>query len=132
MYSLADNLIHRQSVRTALPSKNRPIEVAQYMKYARNFSRGYEVDAKKFGANVINWWRTIQPTTRKAWPPSYEPLPEDFSFDYFNRAGPNGVFLIILCLSWWANALTADVDHVNFRLVVHDVRWVLNQIASHA
>ena len=100
------------------------------MKYARDFSRGENVDVEKFGAAVMGWWLTIQPTTRKAWPPTYEPLPEDFSFDYFNRGGPNGVFLMILCLSWWANALTPKTDHTNFKLVVHDVHWVLEQIAS--
>ena len=100
------------------------------MKYGRDFSRAYNVDEQKFGAAVIKWWLTIQPTTRKEWPPTYNALPEDFSFDYFNRGGPNGVFLVVLCLSWWANALTPDTDHTNFRLVLHDVRWVLKQIAA--
>jgi len=100
------------------------------MKNARDFSRGDNVDAAKFGAAVVTWWLTIQPTTRKDWPPTYEPLPEDFSFDYFNCGGPNGVFLMMLCLLWWASALTPDMDHTSFGLVVHDVRWVLEQIAS--
>lgn len=102
------------------------------MKFARDFSRGDDVNAEKFGAKVIEWWLTIQPTTRKAWPPTYEPLPDDFSFDYFNYGGPNGVFLMILCLSWWANALSPNTDHTNFKLVVHDVCWVLEQISSRA
>ena len=102
------------------------------MKYARDFSRGHNVDAVKFGTAVIQWWLTIQPTTRKTWPPTYEPLPDGFSFNYFNRGGPNGAFLVILCLSWWANALTVDTDHKDFDLVVHDVHWVLEQIASNA
>lgn len=102
------------------------------MKYGRDFARGYAIKAQKFGPAVIEWWLTIQPTTRKAWPPSYEALPNDFSFDYFNRGGPNGVFLMILCLSWWAEVLTPDMDHSNFKLVVHDVRWVLEQIAARA
>ena len=121
-----------QSVRVSLPSKNRPIEVAAYMKYARDFTRSNAIDAEKFGTNVTNWWITIQPTTRKQWPPTYEPLPEDFSFNYFNCGGPNGVFLMILCLSWWADALTPNMDHTAFKLVVHDVHWVLEQIASRA
>ena len=99
------------------------------MKYARDFSRGDEVDAEKFGAAVIKWWLTIQPTTRQAWPPTYGRLPDDFSFEYFNRGGPNGAFLVILCLLWWANALVPNTDHTNFRLVVHDVHYVLEQIA---
>jgi hypothetical protein len=102
------------------------------MKHARSFKRGYDIDAAKFGTRVISWWLTIQPTNRQEWPPTYEQLPEDFSFDYFNRAGPNGVFLMILCLLWWAKALTPDGDHKDFQLVVHDVHWVLVQIASHA
>lgn len=100
------------------------------MKHARDFSRGDNVDPTKFGAAVMDWWLTIQPTTRKAWPPTYGQLPEGFSFDYFNCAGPNGVFLVIICLLWWANALTPDTDYTNFRLVVHDVHWVLEQLAS--
>ena len=102
------------------------------MKYARDFSRGFEVNAEAFGANVVKWWLTIQPTTRKAWPPSYEPLPEGFSFKYFDYGGPNGVFLVVLCLAWWANALNGDADHTNFGLVVRDVRWVLEQVANQA
>lgn len=100
------------------------------MKYARDPSRGDNVDAETFGAAVTEWWLTIQPTTRKAWPPTHEPSPEDFSFEYFNCGGPNGVFLVILCLSWWANALTPDTNHTSFGLVVHDVHWVLEQVAS--
>ena len=101
------------------------------MKYARDFSRGDNVDAERFGKQVIEWWLTIQPTARKQWPPVYSPFPMDFSFDYFNRGGPNGVFLMIVCLLWWANALSPGLDYTDFRLVVHDVHWVLEQIASH-
>lgn len=100
------------------------------MKYGRDFTRGDAVDAEKFGRKVIEWWLTIQPTTRKAWPPTYGPLPEDFSFDYFKCGGPNGVFLVILCLTWWANALTTNTSHTSFKLVVHDVCWVLEQVTS--
>jgi len=101
------------------------------MKYGRDFSRGDNVDAEKFGTSFLEWWLTIQPTTRKMWPPTYEPLPEGFSFDYFNRGGPNGVFLVVLCLTWWANALTPDTDHTSFKLVTNDVCWVLEQVAGH-
>jgi hypothetical protein len=119
-----------QSTRLPLPSKNRPNEIAVFMKNARDFTRGDNLDAEKFGRKVINWWVTIQPTMRKAWPPNYGTLPDDFSFAYFKHGGPNGVFLMVLCLCWWANALSPDADHTNFKLVVHDVRWVLEQIAS--
>ena len=129
LYLNTDNL---KSTRLALPSNNRPTEVGQFQKWARKYSRGDNVDATKFGAAVLKWWLTIQPTTRKQWPPTYEPLPNDFSFDYFNRGGPNGVFLMILCLGWWANALTADMDLTDYSLVVNDVRWVLEQIPSQA
>ena len=100
------------------------------MKNARDFSHGDNIDAEKFGTKVVEWWLMIQPTTHKVWPLSYEPLPGNFSFDYFNRGGPNGVFLMILCLSWWANALTPDMDHTSFKLIVHNVRLVLEQVAS--
>jgi hypothetical protein len=106
--------------------------VGEFQKWARKYSRGDGVDAKKFGTAVLEWWLTIQPTTRKQWPPTYGTLPHDFSFDYFKRGGPNGVFLIVLCLGWWANALTADTDTTDYTLVVNDVSWVLGQLASQA
>ena len=122
---------HHQSRRLALPCTNRPAQVAAFIKNARDFSCGDKIDVEKFGANVVQWWLTIQPTTRKSWPPSYGPLPAGFSFKYFNHGGPNGVFLVILCLSWWADALTPETDHTSFNLVVNDVRWVLEQVALH-
>jgi len=39
---------------------------------------------------------------------------------------------MILCLGWWANALTPDMDFTDFNLVVGDVHWVLERIASQA
>lgn len=102
------------------------------MKWARDYSCGGGIDAGKFGTAVLQWWLTIQPTSRKVWPPVYDNLPDDFSFDYFNRGSPNGAFLMILCLCWWANALDEGTDCANFDLVVNDVCWVLEQIASGA
>jgi hypothetical protein len=102
------------------------------MKRGRTYSRGDDVDAEKFGKAVLKWWLTIQPTTRKTWPPVYGALPNDFSFRFFNHAGPNGVFLMVLCLGWWANALEPGMDFADFNLVVSDVHWVLEKIASGA
>ena len=132
LHSLMNLFTNHQSIRTALPSRNRPTEIAAFMKYARDFRRGNSVDPETFGAKVLGWWITIQPTTRKAWPPSHEQPSADLSFDYFKRGGPNGTFLMILCLSWWASALDINTDLTNFRLVVDDVRWVFEQIASRA
>ena len=119
-------------MRLALPSYNRPTEVGQFQKWARKYSHGDDVDAERFGAAVIQWWLTIQPTARKQWPPTYGPLPDDFSFEYFNRGGPNGVFLMILCLGWWANALTVDTNITDYMLLVDDISWVLENVARQA
>ena len=101
------------------------------MKYGCDFSRGDNVDAGTFGAKFLEWWITIQPTTCKGWPPTYDQLPKGFSFNYLNRGGPNGVFLVVLYLVWWANVLTPTTDHMSFGLVLNDVHWVLEQVASH-
>jgi hypothetical protein len=100
------------------------------MKWGRKYSRGENIDAEKFGAAVVQWWLTIQPTTRKTWPPVYDAVPDGFSFNYFNHGGPNGTFLMILCLGWWANALSPGMDFTDFNLVVSDVHWVLERIAA--
>ena len=123
-------LMSFQSTRLPLPSRNRPTEIATFMKWGRKYARGDNVDPEKFGAAVLQWWLTIQPTTRKNWPPVYNALPDNSRFDFFNHGGPNGVFLMILCLGWWANALAPGMDFTNFNLVVGDVHWVLEQIAG--
>ena len=102
------------------------------MKWGRKYSRGSNVDPKKFGAAVLKWWLTIQPVTRKNWPPVYDSLSDDFSFNYFNHGGPNSTFLMILCLGWWAKALDLGMDFMEFDMVVNDVHWVLSQIANRA
>ena len=84
----------------------------------------------KFSVAVLKWWLTIQLTMQKQWPLAYNPLPNGFSFNYFNHRGPNGVFLMILCLRWWANALTVDMDLTNYLLVMNNVYWVLKQIVN--
>lgn len=125
-------MISSQSTRLPLPSNNWPTEVTTFMKWGRKYDHGDNIDAEKFGKAVLQWWLTIQPTTRKSWPPVYSTLPKDFPFDYFNHGGPNGAFLMILCLSWWANTLTPRMDFTDFNAVVGDVHWVLEQIASQA
>jgi len=132
-FTLFGSLIHiLKSKHAALTCVNRPVEVGQFQKWHRDPERGYFVDAEKFGNSVIKWWLTIQPTTRKQWPPVHISPPKMFSFDYFNRGGPNGAFLVILCLGWWANALDVDKNVDDYTIVVNDVRWVLEQIASRA
>ena len=132
LFSVIHVLISSQSARLPLPSRNRPTEVAAFMKWGRKYPRGDTVDAEKFGKAVLQWWLTIQPITRKNWPPVYNTLPDDFSFNYFNHGGPNGTFLMILCLGWWANSLAPGMDFTDFNSVVGDVQWVLEQIASQA
>ena len=121
-----------KSKRMALPSTNRPVEVGQFQKWHRDFTRGNNVDSEKFGNSVVTWWLTIQPTTRKQWPPVHDLPPNNLSFDYFNCGGPNGVFLVILCLGWWANSLDVNKNLTDYMMVVNDVRWVLEQIATRA
>ena len=121
---------NHQSICTALPSQNWPTEITAFMKYARDFRHSNSVDPETFGAKVLGWWLTIQPTTCKAWPLSHEPPSVDLSFNYFKRGGPNGTFLMILCLLWWASALDINTDLMNFKLVVDNICWFFKQIAS--
>jgi len=47
------------------------------------------------------------------------------------KAGPNGLYLVMLTLSWWAWAIeksTATVPYTEFDLAVADVEWVLSNI----
>jgi len=81
------------------------------------------------------WWLVIQPPWRRkvigsSWPP---PRTAALKSDWTSlmKAGPNGLYLVMLTLSWWAWAIeksTATVPYTEFDLAVADVEWVLSNI----
>jgi hypothetical protein len=77
------------------------------------------------------WWIAIQPEWRltdEHWPLLREvPLGSDWSS--FLCGGPNGLFLVILTLFWWAQATQTDHSQEEFLSAVSDVHWVMTQVS---
>jgi hypothetical protein len=61
------------------------------------------------------------------WPPPRD-LPDDTDWSGLRRGGPNGVFLIMMSLSWWAHHATSPALVAEFDNVVEDVNWAFTSI----
>jgi len=63
------------------------------------------------------------------WPPS-KVLPPMNEWKRLTRAGPNGFFLIVLTLAWWADTIAKTLApyYAEFKIAVDDVLWVLSEI----
>ena len=82
-------------------TKDRPSKISEYFQYAHKPSRGDTVTVPGFGVDVVNWWSNIQPEWRRFGQDS----PQDPSaWSYILSGGSKGLFLVLMCLSWWHRA----------------------------
>lgn len=98
----------------------------------------FSVQPGKFSDALKTWWYNLQPNQRgedgQCRPETPIPLA---SWDLLAKSGRNGVFLVILALSWWRHAIAKLPDDESRSLsiqdwerLVYDVDWVLNSINS--
>lgn len=78
------------------------------------------------------WWRSLQPDWRAngTWPPSRD-VPDDEDWEDLCKGGINGLFLIVMCLSWWGPVAVSNKDRADFDAAKEDVLWVFEQIARY-
>jgi len=82
------------------------------------------------------WWFAMQPDWRQkasktSWPLSRALSPDDrHDWNHLFRAGPNGLFLLMMSLAWWAESIakSAVPQYHEFGIAVDDVLWVLSDI----
>lgn len=118
-------------------STDRPTVVSWWLKNARPMSKiPTNIDLASLPEDTRRWWKTILPSWRvpaepeAGWPLSRE-VPADEDWQCARRGGPNGLFLVIMCLYWWRSASEAENDRVAFAeyvSVVEDVAFVLGEI----
>ncbi|KAH8108915.1 hypothetical protein DFH11DRAFT_1484489, partial [Phellopilus nigrolimitatus] len=72
----------------------------------------------------IKWWVSLQPEWRRgdSLPLSRE-MRDGEQWVETRKGGGNGIFLVVLSLSWWASALV-DGSNREFDLALDDVCWV--------
>jgi len=87
------------------------------------------LDANGYGSKWIQWWTGSQPRARdvNAWPLAKEPI-DDTSWQKFPAHGPNGIFLAIMAISWWAPAVKLASEAAYFEEAVDDLHWVIQQL----
>jgi len=68
-----------------------------------------------------------------SWPPSRAPPPLGVDWGRLSRAGPNGFFLVMLTLAWWAETVGKSKipQYAEFEVAVEDVNWVLSEMIQH-
>lgn len=122
-------LILSQDRRNWLSTKNRPEEVKWWNGWGKKFETIPVFEVANFAVSWRRWWEGLQPSWRPQdlWPPSRD-VPTDEDWCSLHRGGNNGIFLVIMCLSWWAARATSEKDRAPFEAAKQDVTWVLEQV----
>ena len=115
-----------------LGTKNRPDAVSHWMKHARMLHKVPSViDLATFPGAVRVWWITIQPEWRGSEWPLTRLIPDTEDWSSMKVGGPNGLFLVIMCLYWWRYLVkerSNEVTCAEFLSVLEDVTFILRAI----
>ncbi|KAF9779415.1 hypothetical protein BJ322DRAFT_1113226 [Thelephora terrestris] len=84
-----------------LTNEDRPPKISEYFQYAHRPSRGDTVVVPGFGTEVVSWWGKIQPEWRRS---GQDPPRGSSAWSYVLSGGSKGLFLVLMCLSWWDRA----------------------------
>lgn len=113
-----------------ISAKARPEEVAWWIKRAKQASSVPKVNVAEFATEWRSWWEAMQPVWRHVDGESSlsRNVPSTEDWDALARGGSNGLFLIIMALSWWLQGFTSTEPTDDFWSAVNDVVWVLEAI----
>src|SRR5882757_275973 len=82
----------------------------------------------EFGAMWKQWWARMQPSWRGC-ESLVRVVPADADWEPILRRGSNGLFLVIMALSWWINSTKGDLD-MELRGAIEDVKWVFSELVA--
>jgi hypothetical protein len=97
------------------------------MQRRRRYDLVPEVKPVEFAAEWHQWWMFIQPEWRVD---DIRVVPHAAEWGALKHGGPNGLFLVVMALSWWAraNEIQSDKESDKFQLAVGEVQWVITEI----
>ncbi len=102
------------------------------MKFWTSRGRNYEKPPKikslpAFVSAFRQWWARLQPPTRReegaVWPLLRNAPADAAAWSALRRGGCNGIFMVLMCLSWWFASLSEGDDTSELQLAVEDVTW---------
>jgi len=67
---------------------------------------------------------------KRLWPPSRALPPLGVDWGRLSRVGPNGFFLVMVTLAWWAETVGKSMtpQYTEFEVAIKDVHWVLSEM----
>lgn len=135
---MACDLADRTSVKSAklrLAKQGRPDEITTWIAHHRRYERPPQWESKSsikaYGGSLVSWWKGLQPEWRGGRWPLKRDKPDDDSWGTLRCAGPNGIFLVVLGIVWWANVLN-DKPPKDLVQLVEDVEWVMDAMTKTA
>jgi hypothetical protein len=81
----------------------------------------------EFAVEWREWWNILQPSWQSNG--SDRDCPADADWQLICCGGSNGIFIILMCLSWWGKAVTSPQNCDDFQAVVKDVIWAFEKIS---
>lgn len=88
----------------------------------------------EFATEWKSWWEGMQPAWRRGTEgsPLSRDIPSIEEWDIIARGGSNGLFLVVMALSWWFQGFvsTSTEPTDDFWAAVSDVAWVLDTITD--
>ncbi|KAI0698856.1 hypothetical protein C8Q76DRAFT_580800, partial [Earliella scabrosa] len=112
-----------------LHAKHRPEEVKFWINRGRHYDKPPKIKSLSvYVGSWRKWWARLQPDCRRTnesvWPLERTVPTDATEWSRIRRGGCNGVFMAIMCLSWWFQALEDGADVAELRSAVEDVTWV--------
>jgi hypothetical protein len=98
----------------ALPAiASRPEEWSKWVVKTHEGERPYQdppsiADPAEFGLAFIKWWNAMQLAFRQAAEGMPQALYTTPATDAWERAGPNGLVIVVTLLFWWGKALSTQ------------------------
>ncbi|OJT07893.1 hypothetical protein TRAPUB_1212 [Trametes pubescens] len=124
-----------QAQRNWLPSKGRPEEVKHWIGRGRQYAKPPPVKSlPTFISSWRQWWTRLQPAVRRGddatWPLPRAAPEHSSAWADIKRGGCNGLFMVLMCLSWWIGCVDSGGDGgmADVREAADDVLWTCMQM----
>jgi hypothetical protein len=89
------------------------------------------VKVREFAVEWREWWNNIQPSWRSGGSgPLHGDCPPDADWKVLHRGGSNGIFIVVMCLSWWGKFVTSPTDRELFDAAVEEVALVFENVST--
>jgi hypothetical protein len=106
--------------------------VAMWLKNGHKYIFTPVINVVKYKASWQNWWQGLQPEWHLLDDGTLLQEVPDIGeqWEKLRRGGSNGFFMIVLALSWWAEAMGGKLDNAGLREAVDDITWVVGCMAD--